>query len=159
MFSWISSDNYLLLCYHHLKQIVEYYHHPRQCWPSPINHPSQIQRQPIPGSNHHSYLFIYCLPASYKWNQQCAFFCTEIILFNIIFLRFTHVSMSIIHYFFLLSIHCIGHLCGSVAKNLLAKQETQVWSLAWEDSLKKEMATHSSILAWEIPWTEAPSGL
>ena len=33
-------------------------------------------------------------------------------------------------------------------------QETQVLSLGWEDSLEKEMATHSSILAWKIPWTE-----
>ena len=43
---------------------------------------------------------------------------------------------------------------GSVVKNPLAKQETQVWSLGWEDTLEKEMATHSSILAWEIPRTE-----
>ena len=35
-------------------------------------------------------------------------------------------------------------------------QETQVWSLGWEDPLEKEMATHSSILAWRIPWTEDP---
>ena len=34
--------------------------------------------------------------------------------------------------------------------------ETQVWSLSWEDPLEKEMATHSSILAWRIPWTEEP---
>ena len=33
-------------------------------------------------------------------------------------------------------------------------QETKVWSLDWEDPLEKELATHSSILAWEIPWTE-----
>ena len=38
-------------------------------------------------------------------------------------------------------------------------QETQVWSLDQEDSLEKEMGTHSSILAWEIPWTEEPDGL
>ena len=38
-------------------------------------------------------------------------------------------------------------------------QETQVWSLSWEDPLEKETATHSSILAWEIPWTEGPGGL
>ena len=38
-------------------------------------------------------------------------------------------------------------------------QETQVQSLGWEDLLEKEMATHSSILAWEIPWTEEPDGL
>ena len=47
-------------------------------------------------------------------------------------------------------------------KNLSAMQETQrVWvqSLGWEDSLEEEMAPHSSILAWEIPWTEEPSRL
>ena len=38
-------------------------------------------------------------------------------------------------------------------------QETQVRSLGWEDPLEKEMATHPSILAWEIPWTEEPGGL
>ena len=38
-------------------------------------------------------------------------------------------------------------------------KEMQVWSLDQEDSLEKEMATHSSILAWEIPWTEEPGGL
>ena len=38
-------------------------------------------------------------------------------------------------------------------------QETQVQSLDWEDSLEKEMATHSSILAWRIPWTEEPGRL
>ena len=38
-------------------------------------------------------------------------------------------------------------------------QETQVKSLGQEDLLEKEMATHSSILAWRIPWTEEPSGL
>ena len=38
-------------------------------------------------------------------------------------------------------------------------QEMWVRSLAWEDALEKEVATHSSILAWEIPWTEEPGGL
>ena len=38
-------------------------------------------------------------------------------------------------------------------------QEMQVWNLGWEYPLEKEMATHSSILAWEIPWMEEPSGL
>ena len=41
-------------------------------------------------------------------------------------------------------------------KRLPAMQETQVQSLGWEDPLEKEMATHSSILAWEVPWTEEP---
>ena len=44
-------------------------------------------------------------------------------------------------------------------KRLLAMKETWVWSLVREDPLEKGMATHSSILAWEIPWTEEPSGL
>ena len=44
-------------------------------------------------------------------------------------------------------------------KNLPALQETRVRSLGREDPLEKEMATHSSILAWEIPWTEEPGGL
>ena len=41
-----------------------------------------------------------------------------------------------------------------MVKNLPAMQEIQVLSLGWEDPLEKGMATHSSILAWEIPWTE-----
>ena len=45
---------------------------------------------------------------------------------------------------------------GSVVKNLPAKQEMWVQSLGWEDPLEKEMATHSSTLAWEIPWIEEP---
>ena len=48
---------------------------------------------------------------------------------------------------------------GSVVKNPPAMQEMEVQSLGWEDTLEKEMATHSSILVWEIPWTEEPDGL
>ena len=44
-------------------------------------------------------------------------------------------------------------------KNPPAMQETWVQSLGWEDPLEKGMATHSSILAWEIPWIEEPGGL
>ena len=46
-----------------------------------------------------------------------------------------------------------------MVKNLPAMQETQVRSLGWGDPLEKGMATHSSILAWTIPWTEEPGGL
>ena len=45
-------------------------------------------------------------------------------------------------------------LVAQLVENLPAMQETQVQSLGWEDPLEKEMATHSSILAWGIPWTE-----
>ena len=44
-------------------------------------------------------------------------------------------------------------------KNLLAVLETWVQSLGWEDPLEKRIATHSSILAWRIPWTEEPGRL
>ena len=50
-------------------------------------------------------------------------------------------------------------LVFQLVKNLPALQETWVRSPGWEDPLEKEMATHSSILAWRIPWTEEPGGL
>ena len=46
-----------------------------------------------------------------------------------------------------------------MVKNPLAMQETWVQSLGWEDPLEESMATHSSVLAWRIPWTEEPAGL
>ena len=60
--------------------------------------------------------------------------------------------------------HCVYSLAldlpGGLAVRIhLAMQETQVHYLGQEDPLKKEVATHSSILAWEIPWTEEPCGL
>ena len=60
----------------------------------------------------------------------------------------------------------IPHYCTPSAslvvqsvKSLPAVQETWGQSLGWEDPLQKEMANHSSILAWKIPWTEEPGGL
>ena len=46
-----------------------------------------------------------------------------------------------------------------MVKNLLSMRETQILCLGWEDPLEKGMATHSSILAWRILWTEEPGGL
>ena len=56
----------------------------------------------------------------------------------------------------------MGSPMAQRVKNLPAMQETQemwVWSLDWEDPLEKEMAIHSSILAWKMPWTQEPVGL
>ena len=50
-------------------------------------------------------------------------------------------------------------LVAYTVKNLPAMQETQVQFLGWEDPLDKEIATHSSILAWKVPWMEKPGGL
>ena len=46
-----------------------------------------------------------------------------------------------------------------MVRNMIAMQETWVQSLVWEDPLEKEIATHSNILVWEIPWTEVHGGL
>ena len=50
-------------------------------------------------------------------------------------------------------------LMAREVKSPPAMQEMRFLSLVWEDTLEEEMATHSSILAWEIPWTEEPGGL
>ena len=55
--------------------------------------------------------------------------------------------------------HIWASLAAQPVKKLPAMQETQVQSLGQEDPLEKGMATHSSILAWRIPWTEEPGGL
>ena len=58
-----------------------------------------------------------------------------------------------------LSLMSVTSLLAQLVKNPAAVQETLVQCLGWEDSLEKGMATHSSILAWRIPWTEEPGGL
>ena len=61
--------------------------------------------------------------------------------------------MSIVHMQYM-----IYSLVAQTVKRLPAVQETRVRSLGWEDPLEKEMATHSSTLAWKIPWTERLRG-
>ena len=53
----------------------------------------------------------------------------------------------------------LSSLVAQSVKSLPAMQETWVQSLGWEDPLEKKIATHSSNLAWRIPWTEEPGGL
>jgi len=53
----------------------------------------------------------------------------------------------------------VSYTVGQMVKSLPAMQEIWVSSLGWDDPLEKEIATHSSILAWRIPWTEEPGGL
>ena len=53
----------------------------------------------------------------------------------------------------------LGFLVAQMVKSLPAMWETQVQFLSWEDPLEREMAIHSSILAWKIPWTEEPARL
>ena len=57
------------------------------------------------------------------------------------------------------SVIASGNPMAHMVKSLPAIQETWVQSLGWEDTLEKEIATHTSILAWRIPWTEEPGSL
>ena len=66
---------------------------------------------------------------------------------------------SLICVFLLPALYLWVSLVAQLVKNLPAMQKTWVQSLDWENSLEKEMATHSSTLAWRIPWTEEPGGL
>ena len=74
--------------------------------------------------------------------------CTLENIFNFFSLIFCHVSQ-----------HVGASLVAQRIKRLPPMQETRVPSLSWEDPLEKEMVTHSSILAWRIPWTEKPGRL
>ena len=62
-------------------------------------------------------------------------------------------------YVFIYTYICGASLVTKLIKNLPAMQETQVQSLGREDPQEKDVTTHSSIIAWRIPWTEEPGGL
>ena len=81
--------------------------------------------------------FVYFYRASINLARNCARFLSSLLV----------ISQS------------LASLVVQRLKRLPAMQETRVRSLGWEDPLEKEMATHSSILAWRIPWTEEPGGL
>ena len=77
--------------------------------------------------------------------------------FNMSFVEFTFYVKKIIEVFFFVVVE--ASLVAQVVKRLPAVQETRVRSLSQEDPLEKEMATHSSTLAWKIPWIEDPGRL
>ena len=62
------------------------------------------------------------------------------------------IIIELLHHLFKLDIPGGSSVC-------LPMQETQVWTLGWKEPLEEEMATHASILAWKIPWTEEAGGL
>ena len=71
----------------------------------------------------------------------------------------THISGIQSQFFLIFTWKFWPSLVAQMIKNPPTMQETQVPSLGWEDPLEEGMATHSSILAWRIPWTEEPGGL
>ena len=68
------------------------------------------------------------------------------------------MSESLCSYSFKSHLFIHALVVAQMVKNLAAMQETWVRSSGWEDPLETVMATHSSILAWRIPWTEEPGG-
>ena len=93
-----------------------------------------------------------------KWTQFCGqYICNyETCFLSGISSLTSWLSLFCLHFSFYLT--CTSEVAQMV-KNLPAVWETQVWSLGQEDPLEKGMGTHSSILAWRIPWTEEPGGL
>ena len=76
--------------------------------------------------------------------------------------RIFHIVKVIIYFFRTYLVSNLVFWASQVTqmvKNLPGVQDTWVRSLGWEDPLEKEMASHSSILTWRIPWTEEPGGL
>ena len=69
------------------------------------------------------------------------------------------MTMAVLKLMYIFNAVIWASLVAQRLKHLPAMRETWVQSLGWEDTLEKEMATHSSILAWRIPWLEEPGGL
>jgi len=80
----------------------------------------------------------------------------SVVLIQISLILWVRIRVS---YVLCLYFHFRASLVAQMVKNPHAMQETEVWFLGREDALEKEMATHSSILAWRIPWTEEPRRL
>ena len=99
--------------------------------PLPLEPPSQPRLHPTPLSHHRSPSWVPVLYGSFPLT-----------------IYFTHGS-----------VYVWASLVAQMVKNLLAMQETWVQFLGQEGPLEEKMATHSSILAWRIPWTEEPGGL
>ena len=82
-------------------------------------------------------------------------FNTWLVYGSLSILTFLLTMCHIFQYFsMLVNFYFIVYMVAQMVKNLPEMRATQVWSLGWEDPLEKEMATHSSILAWGIPLTE-----
>ena len=124
----------------------------------------------LPGSSVHGIFQVRLLEqftisyskGSYPLRDRTHVSCVSYVSRQTLYHCATWEALSILHtiYYFIDTILWNGDLpSGSAVKNPPAMQETWVQFLGWEDPLKKEMATDSSILAWRIPWTEDPGGL
>ena len=98
---------------------------------------------------------VYCLVSMYS--VFCSFFLVvDFWSHNIVVKKDAWYDFSFHNLPWLILWPRVTSLVAQMVKRLPTMWETQVWSPGWEDLLEKEMATHSSILAWKIPWTEEP---
>ena len=100
-------------------------------------------------------LSAHCLkPSKYQYTQKML----AVFFLNVVKKHNVHVTLQNSHFNGFLNISVCGYNTQQ-KKNLPAIQERWAWSQNWEDPLEKQIATRSSILGWEIPWTEEPGGL
>ena len=116
----------------------------------------------------HVFLSFPCWQVLDYWFNLLIYHSGFLFLLNFILLGWMFLGIYLLHLGYLVCWHCCNNLYSSndraslVAqrlKHLPGMRETQVRSLGQEDPLEKEMATHSSTLAWRIPWTEEPGRL
>ena len=99
------------------------------------------------------FINISCWPSS-QWTLFYYAFIEVYLIYSVVLVSGVQQSDWVIHIYVLRA-----SLVAQWVKDVPAMWESHVWSLSWEDSLEKEMATHSGILVWRIPWTEMPGGL
>ena len=136
-----------------VKSLYTHQHHPDLSCGQEEN---GLVRSQYPLPTHFLLSFTYLLEQYGEFNQCREFFILQTTdvhqnfqLDKNCLLKYTHIYTHIDR----------GFPGGSDGKESAAMQETWVQSLGWEDLLEKEMSTHSSILAWRIPWTEEPDRL
>ena len=105
----------------------------------------------------YSYSVLYCL-VFWIINHLCILRINPIWPWFVILLTYYWIWFASILLKTCVFIEDFWTLVVQMVKSLPAMQETWVWFLGWEDPLEMEMATHSSILSWKIPWTEEPGG-
>ena len=88
--------------------------------------------------------------------QIFLFVCLLVLFILYLFLIFFFLMN---HFPFRIKLKYLQRLVAQMVKNLSSMLDIRVWSLGWDNPLEKWMATHSSILAWRIPWAEDPGGL
>ena len=164
MWSWLPLDG---LCYRNFWEDLTFEPKDPAMWrvEKRVFLPRKFQKHKGPGLEVGMSLFPVqwetCGRFSAKWDRIWAVFLKDPTV-QTHRMHNTESGPNALNYRLLGTMRCLHRgdsLVAQPVKNLPAMKETRVWSLGWEDPLEEGMATHSSILAWEIPWTEEPGAL